>query len=322
MKKTIVTLCAVFCTASWTAIVSAQGSDNIQSFSHLVNVRAFMGLTALNVDFTTDYTPSSEKVSYRPNPGSGKYYGVGLSWEGIGISFTGDIRPDDSDRKKYGDSTYENISVFLYLRNLSIDIFYKRNKGLYLSNPEAFGLHAGDPETIRPDLSLASLGVQACFVFSDDFSMIGAFNQTERQLESGGSIFLMASLLRYTVDAGGPLVPAAYDGGKYAGFYGGRFYSVSAGPGYAYTFIYMELYLTLGAFLGLDIVYQQMDVASGEKSCFTAMLRSGIKSAMGYNGESYFAGVLAAYDAVTGVMGELTADRKTFNLEFFAGTRL
>jgi len=321
MKRALITLLMSAITVSGTVSLRAQESDNIQSFNHMVNVRAFLGVTTLAVDFVTTYTPASARVSYQPNPGAGGYYGVGVSWEGVGISFVGDIPPGDSDRDTYGDSSYENVSMFLYGKQYGIDLYYQRYQGLYLSNPEDFGMREGDPETIRPDLALSSLGVNVYYVFSGDFSLIGAFNQTERQLESGGSLLFMVSVMRFTVESDGPLVPSAFDGGEYAGFYGGRFYSVAASPGYAYTFVYEGFYLTLGAFIGGGLIYQEMDVASGEKSGYNTMLRSSVKSALGYNGESYFAGVIVIYDIISGGSGELTAEQMIFNLELFAGAR-
>lgn len=305
------------------AIVSlaSQDSENIQSFNDMVNVRMFLGVTTLSVDFIATYAPSSARVSYQPNPSAGGYYGVGISWNGIGLSFVGDVPASDSDEEKYGKSSYENLSMFLYGKQYGIDLFYQRYQGYYLSNPEEFGLHEGDPATIRPDLALATLGMNAYYVFSGDFSLIGAFNQTERQLSSGGSFLFMMSVMRFTIESDGPLVPAAYDGGDYAGFYGGRFYSVAASPGYAYTLVYSGLYLTLGVFLGGGLIYQEMDVSSGEKSGFNTMLRTSVKSALGYNGESIFAGMLVIYDIVSGGTGELSAEQMIFNIEFFAGAR-
>lgn len=287
----------------------------------MIIVRTFLGVTTLTVDLVTTYTPSSARVSYQPNPSAGGYYGATVSWNGIGLSLVDSLPAKDSDEEKYGKSSYENLSMFFYGRQYGVDLFYQRYEGCYLSNPEDFGLHEGDPQTIRPDLALSSLGFNAYYVFSGDFSLIGAFSQTERQLRSGGSLLFMVSVMRFTIESDGPLVPAAYDGGEYKGFYGGRFYSVAASPGYAYTLVYEGLYLTLGVFLGGGLIYQQMDVASGEKTGINTMLRSSVKSAAGYNGERIFAGIIIIYDIVSGGSGELTAEQMIFNLELFAGTR-
>ncbi len=321
MKSRLFTLMILIAVGILPLPLVAQDSDNIQTFNDRIHIRAFTGMTTITMDLVTTYTPSSERVSYQPNPDAGGYYGIGISWNGIGISFVNDAPADDSEVEKYGKSTYENLSMFLYGKQYGIDLFYQRYRGCYLSNPGEFGLHEGDPETIRPDLTLSSLGANAYYVFSGDFSLIAAFSQTERQLRSGGSLMFMVSVMRFDIESDGPLVPAAVDGGGYAGFSGGRFYSAAASPGYGYTFVYEGLYLTLGAFIGGGLVYQRMDVASGEKSGYNTMIRSSVKSALGYNGENYFAGAIVIYDIVSGGMGDLTAELMIFNMEFFAGTR-
>jgi hypothetical protein len=322
MKRTVFALVIFFFTGIASLPLSAEDSGNIQSFNDMVTVRAFMGFMVPSVDIMNDYLDTSKKVSYQPNPGAGGYYGVGIGWNGIGFSLVGGISSSENEEEKYGKSSFENYTMFFYGRQYGVDLFYQRYKGCYMSNPEDFGLHEGDPETIRPDLSLSTLGFNAYYVFSGDFSLIAAFSQTERQLDSGGSFLFMVSVMRIVIDSDGPLFPAAYDGGGYAGFRGGRFYSIAVSPGYAYTFVYGGLYLTLGAFLGGGLVYQELDVDSGEKRDGNLMFRSSVKSALGYNGERFFAGIMVIYDIVSsGWWSELDVDHLLFNYELFAGTR-
>jgi hypothetical protein len=313
---------AIACLALVTVLppLFAQDSDNIEYFGDMVNVRFFTGSTSLQADITTSKTPK-EGISYSPNPGAGGYYGVGIYWNGLGISFVDDIPDLQSDENLYGKSEFENFTMFYYARQWSFDLFYQRFQGFYISNPEKFGMREGDPETIRPDLTLTSLGINAYYQFSGDYSLIAAFNQTERQLRSGGSFLLMATVMRFTVESDGPLVPSAYDDGEYAGFRGGWFYSLGLCPGYAYTVVFENFYLTIGGFLGGGLIYQRIDIASGDKTGFNPMLKTNVKSALGYNGDRVFAGIIFIYDIISGGFGDLYVDQGIFNLEMFAGMR-
>lgn len=323
MKSIAVAVIICLVTGAVSKPLFAQESDNIESFADMVTVRAFFGFMFPAVSIMNDFQDTDKKVNYQPSPSSGGYYGVGLGWNGIGVSLVDDISSSqDNDEEKYGKSTYENYTMFFYGRQYGVDLYYQRYKGCFLNNPGDFGLQEGDPETIRPDLELSALGLNAYFVFSGDFSMVAAFNQTERQLRSGGSFLFMVSLMRFVIDSDGPLFPAGHDGGGYAGFRGGRFYSMAASPGYAYTFVYYSLYITLGVFLGGGLVYQEMDVAVGEKTSYSLMFRSSVKAALGYNGERFFAGLLVVYDNVSnGMWSALGVDYLLFNYELFAGTR-
>jgi len=218
--------------------LSAQDSDNIQTFEDLVTVRGFLGFNLPSVNIVHEYGNVLKEVIYQPNPSAGGYYGVGIGWNGLGISLVNDIPPGDDDVERYGESSFENLSMFLYGRQYGIDLYYQRYKGCYMSNPGDFGLHEGDPETIRPDLSLSAVGLNAYYVFSGNFSLVASFSQTERQLGSGGSFLFMVSAMRLVIDSDAPLFPAAHDGGGYAGFRGGRFYSLATSPGYAYSLVY------------------------------------------------------------------------------------
>ncbi len=320
MKRALIALLTCCLVVGALLPVAAQESDNIESFGDKVNVRVFTGNTSLALAVVTTYTPSSERINYDPNPGAGAYWGVGVSWNGLGLSFVKDMSIQ-SDEDVYGESSYENSTLFFYGRKFGADLLYQRFKGFYISNPEDFGMKEGDAETIRPDLALSLVGVNAYYVLSGDFSMVAAFNQVERQLRSGGSLLFMVSVMRFTVESDGPLVPAAYDGGEYSGFHGGSFYSLCLSPGYAYTLVYENFYLTLGAFIGGGLIYQRMDVASGEKSGSNIMYKTSVKSALGYNGDRLFAGIILIYDVGAGGSGEVNIDQFVVNLEFFAGAR-
>ncbi len=284
------------------------------------NSKALKSLTGGDTNADSSSPDTRRSITYYPNfklaGGMGVSYWVfGLSAQ---MAITGTAKPDS----RYGRTKFFDLQLHYYFRKLGVDIFYQNYRGYYLENPKQYNswvyqngtpvslsYKRSDPGTVRSDLRIATVGFNVFYVFSDNYSLDAAFKQTERQNRSGGSFLLMLSGMNSRVSASTSLLPLTQEWlyGIYHGFKGGNFTSLGIAPGYSYTFLIgTNYFITPVIFVGAGVMTDSLRLhrtpeeilagRDGVKHKLEAFLKTNLRLALGYNGDSFFYGLAGVLD--------------------------
>lgn len=143
----------------------------------------FLGFMTKDLLMLVAETPGQE-LSYMPN--NPVELGLGFGWNntilyaayGYGFDFMRD--------KSLGKTKSFDFQWHTYGRKYAFDLFIQRYKGFYMENEKVKSDYV-----LCPDLQVHQYGVNAEYIFNNKrFSYKAAFNQSERQLRSAGSLLL------------------------------------------------------------------------------------------------------------------------------------
>ncbi|MBN2747153.1 MAG: DUF4421 family protein [Bacteroidales bacterium] len=196
-------------------------------------------------------------------------------------------------------STFLGISFQLPFKNWQHDFYYQNHRGFYIANADDIipSYIAGKPFPKRGDLRTMEFGWTSMMVFSNQFSMKAAINQSEKQLRSKGSFVLGSSVLFHGFSADSAIIPK-----ERAKFFQdidalakGRFLTFTIGPGYAYTYVFQDFFVT-GMILingGFQFQGYRNDGFFG-KTKFGFRLNSSLnyRIAGGFNLEKFYGGLV------------------------------
>jgi len=235
----------------------------------------------------------------------------------------------DSQREKYGSTSYQDWRIYYYGRKFGIDAFLQQYKGFSLESPGNYGYNTGDPETKRSDLQVSTLGLNVYYVFSDNYSLASSFNQSERQKNIiSGSFLLMLSTTLYNVHGDHSLIPVSkqIQYGNDASFSSGNYGSIGIAPGAALTLAFKNFYLTPVLFIGTGFMNKKDATSSGVVNKTESYTKLNLRASAGYNGDGFFCGI-AVLDDVTnsekwfGKGTGMAVQVDVINVEIFFGKR-
>lgn len=284
------------------------------------NSKALKSLTDGDTNADSSSPATRRSITYYPNFTLAG--GLGVSYWVFGLSAQMAIKGTAKPESRYGRTKYFDLQLHYYFRKLGVDAFYQNYRGYYLENPKQYNSWVyqngspvylsytrGGPGTVRSDLRITTLGFNVFYVFADDYSLDAAFKQSERQNRSGGSFLLMLSGMNSRVSASSSLLPLAQEWlyGIYHGFKGGNFTSLGIAPGYSYTFLIGSRYfITPVIFVGAGVMTDSLRLQrtqeellagrDGKKNKLEAFLKTNLRLALGYNGDSFFYGLAGVLD--------------------------
>jgi len=257
-------------------------------------------LTTETDEFALNLSPSDHQsinsVQYRPNllPLNGFQVSVG----GLTLAYQTTVaRNPENDRKK-GVTSYEDIRGALALGDRSQWLlvgYYNRYGGLFIENSSLLdpSYVAGESYLQRSDISVFNSGLGALYVFSPErFSIAASVLQSAKQTESAGSFIALVGFDGTLFTAGAPLVPSIVrsDFGQDGNLSEGKFTTVSVSGGYGYTFTKYSFFFTLMGLVGPGYQWRQYKVSDEEYSSTVNASKFTVGAALGYNGDSFFAG--------------------------------
>lgn len=271
---------------------------------------------------------TEKKLEYKPNESFNIGFGLGYKWLGLDLAFNFSGVNDDDDQ--FGETKRIDLQSNIYTRKFAADLTFQRYKGYYLANPKGYipGFDPNGPYPIRPDVQSSVYGVSLLYVFKHDkFSYRAAFTYNERQIKSTGS-FLAGPFFNYfKMDADSSLIiqEAVLDFDSLQDFRGSEYFRFGLSGGYAYNLVIgKRVFLSLTAVVGLGPEIKKTPAINGNEafneSKFTG--RMGLRAALGYNSEKFFAG-LSAVGVFAGERdkGEDYLERGVSNLKIFIGRR-
>lgn len=294
----------LFAFVSFTGRLTAQNDTNFINYDDNFTVRLhilgpFSSLDVERPGKTVDQMilGTGKSFSYSPNVG-----GVGtieLSYKGFGIMYNFELSKSYGDEQA-GKTNFKDIQIYYYSENFGIDLYYQRIKWFYLTEPEKHG-KTSNPFPQMPDLTVNYIGLNLYYIFSPEwFSFKAAFNQTEKQKNSGGSFLFIVSPGYLSASNKQSLIlpeeESLYQSD--AGFRGGDFVGLAASIGYAHTFVLTEnIFISLMYSMGAGGHYHNYDRTSGEKEGFGVLYKTNFRLSVGYNGEKHLFGLSFILDA-------------------------
>lgn len=230
----------------------------------------------------------NDKIKYKPNNSFSLGFGVYLFEVAAELSFALPI--GDKSEAAYGSTDAREFHANFIGRNWGVDIFRQKYSGFYFNDP------SGNSDIVikRPDIDLTNTGINGIYVFNKNkFSLKSAYNFSERQLKSGGSIILTGNLNTFRLSADSVILTRSYNQiNNDSDLLLMRYTTISVAGGYTYTLVHRSFFLNGALSIGPAhnwILYSQ----PGGKENYDIAINtySDIRVAIGYNGDRIFGGM-------------------------------
>jgi len=211
-------------------------------------------------------------------------------WFGLGLSMTNPFYTFDEEI--YGKTSSVDLRVNAFGRAVAAELFFQNFKGFYIRNVHP----VNGRYYIIPGMNLFSLGAYGYWIYnSRKFSLRAAFLQNERQIKSAGSFMVRPGFSYYEVSSDTGIIPGelieSYKLASDERVKGGRFYSFSLSPGYAYTFVFLkDVYISAAVFPGVAWLTYSYYARSMLYSREDFVFQLGLRVAAGYNSKKWYIG--------------------------------
>lgn len=266
----------------------------------VLNVK--LGALTPRLEFNTD--PSGDATapaSLNLLPSAGSKVILGLGYRNLGITLSKGSDRTASERQIYGDGDSTDIFLQFFGRSWTHQIFYQNYEGYYIENStEILPSLPANLKIARPDIKTAHYGVNFIYNFKpENYSPRVTFDQTARQLESGGSWLAMASFHNYQFRSRPQLLPSSIASkyGELATLESGNLLQASISGGGGYTYVFRERWYLTGQMLwGVGGGYENFETNDYVYKRTATSMVSNVALGLGYNGEKFYLGVAAISD--------------------------
>lgn len=265
------------------------------------------------------------RINYAPNDRG--YIGIGAHVFDFGVELSLKVPAAfERSKKKYGNTDFIDLQGNIYGRKWCFDGTFQKYKGFFLSNALDISpdFQSGDNFPQRPDLDVMNINLNGIRVFNHQkFSFRSGFTQAEKQIKSAGSPILLLSLSRFSINADNPLIPSSIAGdfGDLQNMVDGRFVTLSALPGYAYNFVYRNLFLNVNATAGVGAQHQKVDLGNDTRSQYSLEPKFNFRAALGFDNDRFFAGGSFLLQRSSINMDGMRINNTAGNYKFFVGYR-
>ncbi len=216
-------------------------SNFIESYFNDLIFRLYSGEKTHSLELSDLNNPY--RLKYLPNG----YFniGAGVNFRSFGLSLATKIPVFQNSENKHGETKRFGVQSYLYTGKFSIDLLTSFLKGYYLNNSFShLDSYSKGKEYQRPDISSANIGITVNYIFNNSkFSFKAAFNDTERQKRSAGSLIAGGSLFSYQTKADSSIVPREIDSAfflKSRDIAKSGVLAFNANLGYAYSLVFLQ----------------------------------------------------------------------------------
>jgi hypothetical protein len=231
----------------------------------------------------------NEKVRYKPNTSFSVGLGVYLFEVTAEISFAVPI--NEKNKTTFGTTDARDFHANFLGNNWGVDVFRQKYNGFYFADP-----NSSSPDAIikRPDVELVNTGINGIYAFSKkNFSLRAAYNYSERQLKSGGSVIVTGNLNTFRLFADSVVSSnQASPSSSGSDLQVMRFTTLSLAGGYSYTLIYHSFFLNGALSIGPAHNWILYSEPGGEDNYDVSINTfSDVRVSVGYNGDRFFGGL-------------------------------
>lgn len=271
--------------------------------------------------------PAAREIRFRPN--TLPLNGVQVTAYGLTLAYKKDVSRNPTEDARKGKTSYEDIRGALNLGEKDQWLlvgYYNRYGGLYIENssdvdPSYFGQTSFIQ---RSDISIFNSGFAAIYVWDPDkFSLPAAVMQSARQVESAGSLLIMAGFDGTLFTSDQSLLPASIQSayGKDAPMSAGQFSTASISAGYGYTLTKASFFLTAIVMAGPGTQWRRYTVNGVESTSTVNAAKLTVGASTGYNGESFFTGLSYVMNSTEYATESIRIRTQLISLRAFLGVR-
>lgn len=225
--------------------------------------------------------------------------GAGFNYKWFGLKIGADLPFSDNNVEQYGHTSSFGLQSYIIARPFILDVMALRTKGYYAT---LHGENSGQFKTIdgvygqMSNLKTKNFGVNFIYVLnSKRFSYKAAFNQTDLQKKSAGSIILGAGLSSFKIENEQGIIPAEISADYFSDWSDlihFQSYSLYGSFGYAYSLVpFRKAIITASASTKFGFRYNHMKyVDEGIATKRKAGLGGEVRLAGGYHLPWFYVG--------------------------------
>jgi hypothetical protein len=236
-------------------LTAKKDTNYIESYYNDLIIRLYSGEKTHSLDLSDLNSPYHLK--YLPNG----YFnlGAGVNFRSFGLSLATKVPIFQNSEFKHGETKRFGIQSYIYSSKFTVDLLTSFLKGYYLVNSSShFASYTKGKEYQRPDISSSNIGISINYIFNNShFSYRAAFNDTERQKKSAGSLIAGGSIISYRTVADSSIVPREIDANyflKSRDISKTGVLAFNANIGYAYSLVFLRNGIfTLSYILGTGV---------------------------------------------------------------------
>ena len=297
-------------------------SDYVADFPEIASARVSVAQRKFNFNLKSKIG-AGKRVFYAPNVRG--TYGIGVYYRKLGLEFSVGLPAGDRENTLFGKTKSFDFQINSYGQKLGYDVSFQSYRGFYRKNPREFDAQwsviRGYPQ--RADLRSLNVGLNVYYIFNQSqFSYQAAFNQTERQLRSAGSLLLLSSLFHSRLRSDSTLYPVSGTAPQGIAFEDGSFNILAFAPGYVHTFVVnKDFYVSPSLFWGLALRQQNYRVDNRYRSGLDVGQKINFRVAAGYYGRKIFAGINFVLDNNRMDLENVRLKTSSVNTKLFVGYR-
>ena len=297
-------------------------TTKIIDLTHKLNI--YTGFIGKFHSIELDNPDINKKIKYEPNGNTSIMVGFNYKWLGLGFNFSpGFLNKDD---EIYGQSKRFDTQLNVYAKTFGIDAYLQYYKGFYLKNPDDFISWTNENFPLQPGLESLSFGLSAYYFFNNKkFSYKAAFNRTQVQKKSAGSLILGTHVNANVVNSAGGFIPSELPD-SLTDYYNLDAYvtsSIGISCGYTYTLVFLKnFFINASLVPGLgyrSATFQNLDNNTKVNGDITGSLNARI--ALGYEGKHLYTGLTFVSFADSFNYESISISSSTGNIRFFIGKR-
>jgi hypothetical protein len=246
MAKVIVSLVlTMLLCGRWEGSFAQYDSAYVESYRSYFMPRVLISRKATGMSYHN--TKHGYSLRYQPNKSFN--VGAGFTYKFVTLKASvGILQP----HKTRGETRDLDVQLHSYGRKFMTDVLLQFYKGFYLPD-RRFGTPTNE-YYVRPDLAVSAIGSSFQYIFNHrKFSYRAAFQQTEWQKRSAGTLLVGIELFMGRFRADSTIVPSQLQVDQSEeGLRLMRFIEFGPNAGYAYTWVHKKFFVTTGASLGLS----------------------------------------------------------------------
>jgi hypothetical protein len=308
LRRVVVALSTVLLGLSASAQIQPSGSEVVGEhsgdrwISDPLDVLNFkVGFLEPSLLMNTTSGSNTDLTSVKFNPSSTSKLFVGFNYRHLGVTLSQSNQRTRSESEKFGAGDSTDVLFQFFGRTWTQQYFYQSYRGYYINNTATIDPSQPSGTYIqRPDLKTAHYGVNLLYNFQPGrFSPGAAFNQTGRQLESGGAWLAMLSLHNHKVSGDPQLLPTNVAGAykELATIQQADLLQVGAAVGAGYTWVIWDGFYLSGQFMfGGGLVHQRFETADIIYTDNGTSTVSNVLFSTGYNGTNNYFVISAIVD--------------------------
>lgn len=272
----------------------------------LYSARGDMSVSIIPQVASDQVTEDAKTHIYTPNVSN--VSGVTIGYKGLSVSYGSTNPISDNAKVERGSTKYNDFQFHFFRKKFGLDLIYQTFKGLHRSS--ASDAEKTDEEGgVRafpklPNMEVKKFAANLYYVRTpNDYSIPAAFEQTDRQTKSGGSLIGMLSASDVNIsNKGEAIIPVEQQVsfGSDGGFSGARMKSLSLGVGGGYTLVLAKSFFLTGQLI-IGKAYQRFKGngirETGEQDIQAST--QNIRASAGYNGQRFFIGLMFINDRVS-----------------------